>query len=211
MSQLRELLRLTVRQGTGKFANINGLAIAGKTGTSQKVIGKIYSQTDYMATFVGFFPANRPKLLCVVVLDNPKGAVHTGGGAAAPVVREIFKRIVNQSDELFFEEPETPPVTQPPTNLVLESKPTSSLPGNHEAPTSGFRTALSSINQSSRMPDLYGKTLRQALAILQQTGLEKIEVEGTGVVVSQNPPACTPVHAGTACRLILESSGSLFE
>jgi len=211
MSQLRELLRLTVRQGTGKFANINGLAIAGKTGTSQKVIGKTYSQTDYMATFVGFFPANRPKLLCVVVLDNPKGAVHTGGGVAAPVVREIFKRIVNQSDELFFEEPETPPVTQPPTNLVLESKPTRSLPSNHEAPTSGFRTALSSINQSSRMPDLYGKTLRQALAILQQTGLEKIEVEGTGVVVSQNPPAGTPVHAGIACRLILESSGSLFE
>ncbi len=202
MATLRELLRLTVASGTGRRADISGLAIAGKTGTAQKVINGTYSQTDYVASFVGFFPVNHPKLLCIVVLDNPKGAVHTGGSSAAPVVREIFKRIVNESDELFLDEEEAP-LPAPVYTAKHDNKATEPA----RLYPSQMEVVLSTANRVSLMPDLTGKTLRQALAILQMHGIENVVIEGTGLVIWQSPDPNTPVGIGTNCRIRLKSLG----
>ncbi|MFH1213608.1 MAG: penicillin-binding protein [Candidatus Neomarinimicrobiota bacterium] len=202
MAQIRELLRLTVSSGTGMRADINGLAIAGKTGTAQKVVGKTYSQTAYMASFVGFFPANNPKLLCVVVIDNPRGR-HTGGAVSAPVVREVFKRIVNQSDDLFFDE--QAPLPTPPANFTYGTQPavaTISQPANVEEAV--YRPMLSTVVYTNKMPNLCGKTLRQAMGILHGLGIDDISIEGAGVVVSQKPAANSPLNPNDHCILNLQ-------
>jgi cell division protein FtsI (penicillin-binding protein 3) len=198
MAILRELLRLTVASGTGRNADIRGLTIAGKTGTAQKVVNGAYSQNEYFASFVGFFPVAHPKILCIVVLDNPRGSTHTGGGSAAPVVREIFKRIVNESDELFLDEEELP--VNPPKYAMTVMPTTAHSSAKREV-------MLASVNQTPLMPDVTGKTLRQALSILQQVGIENVAIEGTGVVVMQAPAPNTPLSSATPCHLRLKPIG----
>jgi len=207
MSTLRELLRLTVMSGTGSRADINGLAIAGKTGTAQKVVNGAYSQTEYMASFVGFFPADNPKLLCVVVIDNPKGLRHTGGGVAAPVVREVFKRIVNQSDDLFFDEPD--PLPTPVVNYVYETKP--AVANVPQTSNEAYHPNLTTAIYTNQMPDLCGKTLRQAVGILHEIGIDDIEIEGSGVVVSQKPTPHSPVNPHVKCILKLQPTRTPLE
>lgn len=208
MHTMRELLRMTVKSGTGLKAEINGMAIAGKTGTAQKVTETGYSQTDYVATFVGFFPANNPKLLCVIVVDNPKGIEHTGGNVSAPILRDVFTRIVNLSDDLFFPEDrlQTPDINIAERNSekqISSSQTLSTVPNNS-------RVQLSTYQYSKRMPDLKGKTLRQAISILQTLGVDPI-INGNGIVVSQYPPKNTLISNDTDCRIELKPRENQFD
>jgi cell division protein FtsI (penicillin-binding protein 3) len=86
--QVLQLLRAAVERGTGRQARITGIPVAGKTGTAQKVFDGRYSQDRFVASFLGFIPAISPRVVVVVVLDEPREP-HTGGGAAAPVFREV--------------------------------------------------------------------------------------------------------------------------
>jgi cell division protein FtsI (penicillin-binding protein 3) len=80
----RLLARVTQEGGTGVKACVDGFNVAGKTGTAQKPGRGGYSETDYMASFVGFLPAERPEFGMLVVLDEPQ-PLHTGGAVSAPV------------------------------------------------------------------------------------------------------------------------------
>gem|GEM_PF-26800 len=95
---LRSLLEQVVEEGTGKYARIPGYRIAGKTGTAQKVVDGKYSQRDYYSTFVSFFPANRPVLLCAVAIDDARYGMHTAALSATPAVKNVFSRIINSTD-----------------------------------------------------------------------------------------------------------------
>jgi len=77
--------------GTGEWAQIEGLRIAGKTGTAKKVYQGRYSN-KYLASFVGFFPAENPKYVCLIMLNEPKTSGY-GGFTAGPIFRETAKRI----------------------------------------------------------------------------------------------------------------------
>jgi cell division protein FtsI/penicillin-binding protein 2 len=83
-----EMMVDVVENGTGRAAAIPGYRIAGKTGTAQKVIHGRYSDEHYVASFLGIAPADRPRLVVAVVIDEPQG-VRTGGAIAAPVFREL--------------------------------------------------------------------------------------------------------------------------
>ena len=75
--------------GTGVRAKIPGYTVAGKTGTAQKALAHGgYSKTDYVASFVGFFPADDPQVEVMVVVDSPRGNIF-GGLVAAPAFQEI--------------------------------------------------------------------------------------------------------------------------
>ncbi len=87
---LKSLLVGVVENGTGKYAQIAGVRIAGKTGTSQQFVEGSYSKTDYTASFVGFFPAESPKIAILVLLDKPSGNYY-GGSTAAPIFKNIVK------------------------------------------------------------------------------------------------------------------------
>lgn len=87
--RLRTMLKGVLADGgTASEVEVPGYELAGKTGTAQKVVDGTYSDSLYVASFVGFAPADDPELLAVVLVDEPVG-VHTGGAVAAPAFGEI--------------------------------------------------------------------------------------------------------------------------
>ncbi len=88
-----ELLREVIRNGTGILANIEGLDIAGKTGTAQKYKKGGYTE-DYISSFFGFFPAYNPSFLIGIMIDEPE-KIHFGSLVAAPIFRKIALRIIS--------------------------------------------------------------------------------------------------------------------
>jgi cell division protein FtsI/penicillin-binding protein 2 len=92
---LTEMMIETVRSGTGVLAQIEGYAIAAKTGTAQKAVpGQGYVKGKYVASFEGFFPAEAPKYLILIVLDEPGGREYYGSETAAPIFREIAQQLI---------------------------------------------------------------------------------------------------------------------
>lgn len=90
--EMQDLLEKVVSNGTGRNAYIEGYSVAGKTGTAQKPApGGGYSQTDYVASFVGFAPVDDPRLAVLVVVDTPQGYPYYGGTVAAPIFREVVR------------------------------------------------------------------------------------------------------------------------
>jgi cell division protein FtsI/penicillin-binding protein 2 len=89
---LRELLTAVVDSGTAKAARVSGLRVAGKTGTAQKYDASVkgYGKGMYLSSFAGFAPADAPRLVGVVVIDEPRGKRYYGGEVAAPVFREVL-------------------------------------------------------------------------------------------------------------------------
>jgi len=88
--QMIDILKHSVKKGTGGNAAIKGYEVAGKTGTAQKYDRKAgrYSKTAYVSSFLGFVPADAAKIAILVLIDEPKG-VHWGGSVAAPVFKDI--------------------------------------------------------------------------------------------------------------------------
>ena len=90
---VRALMEGVVQHGTGKEARVDGLRVAGKTGTAQQLANGSYSKEKYNASFVGFFPADDPQVALLVLLDSPTNGYY-GGQVAAPIFREIARRIM---------------------------------------------------------------------------------------------------------------------
>ena len=89
---MRQILKGVVEQGTGKNAQIEGLSIGGKTGTTKKLNGRRYGHS-YIASFYGFFPAEDPAISIYVVVDNPRVDKYYGGEVAAPIFKEIVSKV----------------------------------------------------------------------------------------------------------------------
>ena len=89
-NRIREILMAVVKEGTGKRARMKDYAVAGKTGTARKVVNGAYAKGKYYATFMGFAPADNPRLAAVVVFDEPH-PVYFGGSVAAPVFKEVIE------------------------------------------------------------------------------------------------------------------------
>ena len=89
-AQLRMMLEGVLGEGgTASEVSVPGYVLAGKTGTAQKVVDGTYSDTQYIASFVGFAPAADPRLLVSVIVDDPKGGDYYGGSVAAPAFGQI--------------------------------------------------------------------------------------------------------------------------
>lgn len=89
--QMRVVLEQVVSEGTGKSAYVSGFRIGGKTGTSEKLPR---NSGKYVASFVGFAPADNPQVVCLLLLDEPNAGVTGGGAIAAPAVGRIFEDIL---------------------------------------------------------------------------------------------------------------------
>ncbi len=91
--QMINILKSVVKTGTGAKAAIPGFEVAGKTGTAQKIDPKTqtYSKTKYLASFVGFVPADAPRLVILVMIDEPQ-KTYWGGEVAAPVFQRIARK-----------------------------------------------------------------------------------------------------------------------
>ncbi len=127
-----------VDDGTATLARVQGLPIAGKTGTARKVVNGAYAPGAYRASFVGFFPADDPEVVLAVVLDEPK-TVRYGGSAAGPVFRRTAERWIPTFPEIA--ELVAPPDTLPskPTAVVPEVDGLPSWVAARRVRASGFR------------------------------------------------------------------------
>jgi cell division protein FtsI/penicillin-binding protein 2 len=97
LGQLLMAFEGVVERGTGKEVHINGVRIAGKTGTSRKYLGGKYKENNYTASFAGFFPVEDPQVVCLVMMDNPRTRGYYGGSTSGPVFRAIAERVIMTS------------------------------------------------------------------------------------------------------------------
>ena len=167
--QLTEMLcTVTETGGTGARIGAGHFRVAGKTGTAQKAIAGGYSKEDYIASFIGFFPADEPKLVIFVAIDTPRGAYY-GSTVAGPAWSAIAKAAIARMDLI-------PPqvAAAPPTLARLP------IPGTPADPGPSLRQGV--------MPDLRGLSLREVLKLAGAQGIE-LKAEGFGRVVNQKPLA----------------------
>ena len=178
---MRRMLRGVVDEGTAEEAAIPGVSVFGKTGTAQRLAGGSYSRKKFNASFVGFFPAERPRYGIIVVVHDPKGRKVHGGQVAAPIFSEIGKQLYLYDQ------------AKKPENRLVVSERTPNWPS---------RPLVSSDNEST-MPDLTGLGLRNLLYQSHQLGI-KLEIDGHGRVVRQSPEPGSPIPEDRVCNVFLK-------
>lgn len=162
------MLEDVVLDGTGRQAFVEGLRIAGKTGTTKKYDpqSKHYTENNFISSFIGFFPAESPQILVYVMVDNPKKA-YLGGEVAAPTFKRILQRIFR--------------IIEIEKNYVARPEPANNN-GN---------------GKHIHVPDLTNKRVQVAEEIIEKLSL-KFVIENKGdIIVTQNPSPGTKVAAGT--------------
>ena len=95
---VRGAMRRVVAEGGGRLANSDRTEIAGKTGTAQIAQSGKYTKGQYVASFVGFWPAEKPRYVMLISIGEPKGKQYYGGQIAAPVFKNIVEDVVQLSD-----------------------------------------------------------------------------------------------------------------
>ncbi len=109
VDQVRPMLELAVSdQGTGKRAQLEQYRVAGKTGTVHKLVAGKYAEDRYLSVFAGMAPVERPRVVMVVVVDDPRGDEYYGGAVSAPVFSRVMSgalRILNVAPD----RPQAPP------------------------------------------------------------------------------------------------------
>ncbi|MFO7601975.1 MAG: penicillin-binding protein [Candidatus Desulfacyla sp.] len=175
-------------EGTAEKAAINGFKVAGKTGTSQKVdpSTKQYSRSKYIASFVGFVPSDRPRLVISVLIDEPKGVAY-GGLVAGPVFSEIGSWALNHLR------------VNPEPSLLAVAEPagkkgsTDVSEGAVNRPESPEVKELADRLIEGLLPDFKGMGMREVLKRGRTLGL-KVCLEGSGLAVDQKPEPGSPIE-----------------
>lgn len=128
LAQMREMLNDVVSEGTGKKAAIPGVRSGGKTGTAQKALNGHYLDGKYFASFIGFFPLEKPIAVALVVIDEPRVGMHHGGEAAAPVFGALARDIYIHARAAAPVDP-PPPATTPLAQTAVAFPVRRALPG----------------------------------------------------------------------------------
>ncbi|MCA1568045.1 MAG: transpeptidase family protein [Acidobacteria bacterium] len=217
---LRPMLESVTVSGTAKLAQLDGYTAAGKTGTAQKIdpATRAYSKTKYVASFAGFAPIENPAVVIIVVLDEPAGSYY-GGTVAAPVFRAIaesvlpylgvapdteFKTPAGGQDELALEMNATQANRDAASATAHHAQYSSQepaaqamLPQVVERGAGGVREVVyaAATERALLMPDVRGRSVREAARICAQLGLE-LEAHGDGRAIGQSPAAGARVEAG---------------
>ena len=232
-NQVMDMLESVVTDGTGKYGQVKGYSVAGKTGTSEPDLTN--ENAMYVASFVGISPVENPEVVALVTLYDPQGEDgHQGGTIAAPVVSEILSEVLPYlgvpSDDLTqssSDDLETITVPDVRNKTVAEAKKalesigfTAIVSGNDtslivtdQVPkpgTSLIKGATVNIYSSGNearvsveVPNLKGMTFAQARNALKARKLN-ISVTGSGVVLSQDPMAGSTVEEGTVIHVTLK-------
>jgi cell division protein FtsI (penicillin-binding protein 3) len=198
VKSLRDILVGVVERGTGKKAAIAGLTVAGKTGTAQKAGVGGYQAGRYIPNFVGFAPAEGPRIVGVVVIEEPRRQYY-----AADVAAPVFARIVSQALGILRVAPQEQRL--PRTVLASSPGPLSYPEGVVPASVRQRRAAPAAASIRRLTPNAAGLSARQALALFARFGLP-VRLQGTGFVVSQDPPAGSVLRPGETHTLVLSES-----
>lgn len=198
-TEITRIMEAVVERGTATRAQLPGYTVAGKTGTAEKIVDGKYSHYDHNASFVGFVPSDRPRLVILVMIDTPRSAIingnrqraYTGGLVAAP----IFQRIAEAALRHLAVTPTVKAVSQ---ELVIHDKSFSVSPQvfvSTHSESVGGRRADTLMNKAGVMPDLRGLSMRDAVNAAGRLGL-RIEFLGNGVVAHHEPVPGTAIERG---------------
>lgn len=209
--EVSRVLGTVVQSGTGSRARLSTLPVAGKTGTARIASGDGYARGRYSASFVGYTPADDPRLVVLTKLDDPQGSYY-GGSTAAPISRSMLQAALA-----------TRGIALPDARLAHSAAPRrlwgegSGRTGDgmgEMRPAGPFVFAVNGSTESWTgsvpddggesarrvLPDLRGLPVRTATARLHELGL-RVAMDATGKVEGQSPPPGSRVRAGATVRL----------
>ncbi len=234
IKKAKQMLEGVVQNGTGKNLNITAFKVGGKTGTAQ--IAKIgfkkgTSKTaygdagnrDYQASFVGYFPADKPLYTCIVIINSPSNGIYYGGLVAGPVFKEIAEKVYSNS--LDFLEPinntqnlltSAPASIKSQNNEMLIASKALQLKTKTNATDDDYvsrnvndsmHISLQSNNLESQLkkgivPNLNGLSAKDALFLLENSGFH-VKLFGMGSVKKQSIDAGQKFNKGDKITLIL--------
>ncbi len=221
LQKIKTMLEGVVERGTAKNIKTDKYKIAGKTGTSKKLNEKGRYVQKYRTSFVGYFPANKPKYSCIVVIDEPQGAEQYGGDVSAPIFREIADKLYAQDADV-----QSKPELKRDAPLFQTNLPTS-----HAGYIDDFKNICNELNISTQpksteeivspvggkytvdwqarkilpntVPHVKGLTLRDAVSLLENKGL-RVFVKGQGRVKTQSLASGSPLRKGEKIIISLE-------
>ena len=173
-SQMRKMMEAVVADGGGKRAGIKGYRIAGKTGTAQRLAeGGGYAEGQYIASFVGFVPADKPQYAMLVMVDTPRGAFY-GSQVAAPIFRDTLQQVLVAKG------------IQPSSSEGLRSLDHASSLGTAKKKAVKIPQIVTLPNGKVKIPDFKNLDMRNVQELLQRGHL-KLKPYGSGEAYKQNP------------------------
>ncbi|MDD8018221.1 MAG: penicillin-binding transpeptidase domain-containing protein [Bacteroidota bacterium] len=179
--KVKQMFEGVVEFGTGSSVKIPGVMIAGKTGTSRKYVDGKYEEGSYNASFIGFFPAEKPEIVCLVIMEKPKVG-YTGAVASAPIFKGIAERIIHNNGLIA-------------TTVTADQK-TPATPTQNEATVS--------------IPNVTDRDVEDAIEILKKNGLAAKVIGNGGEVVRQYPQSTSKVERGSIVQLMTnENEGTV--
>lgn len=229
-NKIKDMMKSVVETGGGKYAQVKGYEIGGKTGTSEA--DPNHPENGYVASFLAIAPVDNTKIVLLLTLYAPKVRNHYGGSIAAPAVSQMLSEILpyldipsNNSDEGNVELVSVPNVTN---KTIAEAQKILKAAGleyssvgdadnivSEQVPKSGTQLQKNGIVKiyaegkdervSQTVPDLKGVSLAQAKVMLKARNLN-ISSKGTGIVIAQDPKAGTSVDEGTVINVTLQEA-----
>ncbi len=229
-NKIKDMMKSVVETGGGKYAQVKGYEIGGKTGTSEA--DPNHPENGYVASFLAIAPVDNTKIVLLLTLYAPKVRNYYGGSIAAPAVSQMLSEILpyldipsNNSDEGNVELVSVPNVTN---KTIAEAQKILKAAGleyssvgdtdnivSEQVPKSGTQLKKNGIVKiyaegkdervSQTVPDLKGVSLAQAKVMLKARNLN-ISSKGTGIVIAQDPKAGTSVDEGTVINVTLQEA-----
>ncbi|HEU4703036.1 MAG TPA: penicillin-binding protein 2 [Conexibacter sp.] len=225
----RMLLDVVGDSGTGSKADLETFRLAGKTGTARRTVHGRYARSQYIPTFVGLFPGDRPQFVILVKLDNPRGDYY-GGLTAAPVTKAVLEAALASRDASLdrgslaaIRQDARPDSTRDTATALADARLaaetlatvhtretaralTAERAAKDSAGTTPFvatlpapRAAKAAAGRPRPVPDVRGLSLRQAAHALHAAGFH-VQVE-RGAEVTTAPAAGALAPAGSVVRL----------
>ncbi len=228
VQKAKQMLEGVVKNGTGKGLKITAFNVGGKTGTAQiakagkKGYGEIGNR-DYQASFVGYFPADKPLYTCIVIINSPSNGIYYGGLVAGPVFKEIAEKVysssvdflepINNKQNLLTKAPGS--IKTQNDEMVIASK-ALKLPTTSNATENSYvsrnqtdstHISLQTNNLESQLkkgivPNLNGLSAKDALFLLENSGFH-VKLYGMGSVKKQSIEAGQKFNKGDKITLIL--------
>jgi cell division protein FtsI (penicillin-binding protein 3) len=222
INKAKKMLEGVVERGTGSVLKQASYSVAGKTGTAQisnaKYGYKSKEKISYQASFVGYFPADKPKYTCIVVVNAPSNGVYYGGSVACPIFREVADKVYSTSLDMHKELKkdtarsiqrmpyvkggyakdlsDVASIVNIPFDSSKSAEWTSTVTGKNKVSAQPRK-----INDT-QIPNVMGMSVNDALYILENKGLN-VKLTGKGLVTKQFPEPGTKLVKGTLITLEL--------
>lgn len=207
---VREFLEAVVATGSGSAAKVPGYRVAGKTGTAQKIgHSGSYADGGYIASFVGYAPAEKPAFSMICILYEPKKEFY-GGRVAAPLFGKIAQQVLKYMDIPPSQVPD-PSLLQAnaafPHGIKASIFPEDVVPVTYNPPDQHHKPDIVRDDDKVSglvMPYLYGKTASEAIEIMTRLRVS-VRYLGTGAVMQQWPAPETSLNKEDLCIINLET------